>query len=642
MNYVAQEVERVYREMVNEFNKYDPPYPQDKEAIKRGIQISETVTKQEEFVHPTPIMKNALIVYGDSKYEKDAKGEYHATKVRAGEDTKAQQELLKILHAALRKEFGEEIHDYPEGIPFTNPEYYYVDCWNAFDEIKERFWDIVPGQEKELGELFKKYEDPKTNMDPAKVFKLFRDPAMQKTLQLENRMWPMTKASRDITSISDPFMSKKSGTSYPLYHNDSKPVKKGSSQTWGALEVDTVRKVFESEGIDGLIKFAKQNSTYTGYTRRQRGKARPLIAASRRLNLVINMINGVEQQNLIDTPYLRVPFVNEDVILEELAQTCELALKYGWTPANIDASKWDINLGAGLNILQDAERYVLAQGDLSRKLVMCRMLCNSKAYFVNGRAQSVKKIFGRQYSGYDDTTLGNTKANRTSATYGLIKTDPKYIQDIASSMKFRHVLTVGDDLLAIFRDRAHIQKYIKTVSDTFGIVIHGDEKFAIGVMFIQWRVFKDGKKYVMAYNVPRVFRSALSKEDAKHLGRGGWTFAFWQQLSKLRRFKPALKICVNILAAFDQYHLSLDTPVAELNAMVKKEDQEAREKGITETTAERMYKSNPNIAGLTERNGKVELDTNYFTKLRKEMLEVYDPHYLETLGFKNPDLSVLK
>lgn len=245
------------------------------------------------------------------------------------------------------------------------------------------------------------------------------------------------------------------------------------------------------------------------------------------------------------------------------------------------------------------------------------------------------------FSGYGDTTLGNTKANRTTATCSAIKTDRRYVSDIVNNMKGYHVLTVGDDLLIVLRSYEHVKPFIKHEQDDFGLVIHGDEKFAKGVFFIQWRVFKYDGRYIMAYNVPRVFRSALSKEDAKHLGRGGWTFAIWQQLSKLRRFPPALKIVVNILAAYDQYHLSLDTPVKDLLHMVQEEDKLAlRDKNSRETTAERMYRGNPNISGLRQdAKGKVVLDGRYFVNLQREMKKVYDPNYLPSLGFSNPDLS---
>lgn len=626
MNSAAQQVLKAYKMLKYKVDKFVPLYPKQSDAVKRGIEISRNVTRQEEYVHPTPIMKNALIIMGDTK-QVQSNGEWHTEKVRCGVKTKAEKFILEVLHAAMLKELGPEIHEYPKDVPFVDKVYYHVDCYNAFDEIKEKFWDIAPGQLEEVKTLFKKFEDPKTNMSSQAMLDLIqRDSVMQKVIEIELKMWPSTMASRDIVKISDPFMSKKSGVSYPDYRNDAKPVdpQDPNSITWGQYEIELTRKAAE-KGDSNLFQYALENNVYTGYTRRQRSKGRPLIAQSRRTNLVINMINGVEMENVKRTQYLRTPFVDEDTQLKELAQTAELALRNGLLPVNIDASKWDVNLGVGPLIEQDAERYVNAVGDFSKKLVELRTLCNTKAYFVNGPANKVVKIYGRQFSGYDDTTLANTKANRSTASYGALKTDPKYIAEVAAPMQFRHVLTVGDDLLIVLRNRDFIKKYIDCVTKTFGLVIHGDEKFAIGVMFIQWRVFKYYGKYVMAYNVPRVIRSMCSKEEAKHLGRGGWTFAFYQQLSKLRRYKPALRIAVNIMAAFDQHHLSLDVPIQNLIEMVKQEDQIAQSKGMNETTAERMYRSNPNIAGLVQAsNGTVELDTKYFVKLQKEMREVYE------------------
>lgn len=642
MNYVAKEVLRVMRQLQRQIREYQPVRP-EKSVIPKGLQVSKNACKQETYVHPTPVMKNAMIIHGDVKQTR-VNGEWQTSKFPASKELgKAATALLDILKVAMLKELGAEIREYPDNVPFIDPTYYVVDCWNFYDEIRNgKFWDIQPGQEEQLKERFSVYSQPKTNMSLEEMIKFIEThPTMQKTLEIEQKIWPMVKASRDITAISDPFMSKKSGVSYPDFANDSKIVP-GKGITYGKYEIQLAQAAY-AKGDESLIKFAYENNVFTGYTRRQLGKGRALIAESRRSNLVFNMVNGVEMEKVKSTRAINIPFIDEDQQLEQLSHLCELCIKNNLLLANIDASAWDQNLGQGPLVLQDAERYILGQGEFTKKIITARTICNTKAHFINGPENRVHKIYGRQFSGYDDTTLGNTKANRTTATCSALESDERYVADVIDKLEGYHIITVGDDLLVAGKSRKFFKDFIDAETRNFKLVIHGDEKFAIGCFFIQWRVFKYNDQYVMAYNVPRVFRSMLSKEDAKHLGRGGWTLAFYQQLGKVSRYKPALKILVNIIAAYDQYHLSLDLPVSKIIEMVKEEDKQAQlnDKSVL-STSERMYKSNPNIAGLeVDKDGKVSLDASYFEKLQAKLKEVYDPNYLPSIGFANPDLNLI-
>lgn len=642
MNFVAQEVLRVLKNFRNCIQEYKPVYP-EKAAVEKGLRVSANATKQEEYVHPTPIMKNAMIVHGDIKQFKGDDGEWHTERYPAnGKLGKAAETFIEILGKALEREFGPRQDEYNESIPFTDLSYYVVDCWNFYDQLSKKFWDIAPNMTKELLERYKVYTDSRTNMSLDQMIKMVEtDPEMQRTLEIEYKIWPIVKASRDITTISDPFMSKKSGVSYPDFSNDSKTVP-GTNITYGAYEIKLAKEAYERGGLNGLIEFAYQNAVNTGYMRRQMTKARALIAMSRRTNLAINLVNGVEMQNVKETKAIQIPFLNEEGILKELSYMAELCIKNNLCPANIDASAWDQNLGTGPLILQDAERYVLGQGSDTKQIIKMRTIVNSKSWFLNGPANKVEMIYGRQFSGYLDTTLGNTKANRTTATCSALKTSRNYVKNVIGPMKGYHIITVGDDLLIVLENYSAIKTFIEHETKDFGLVIHGDEKFAKGIFFIQWRVFKLDDKYVMAYNVPRVFRSMCSKEDAKHLGRYGWTAAYYQQLGKLRMVPKALKIVVNILAAYDQYSLSLDIPVPEILKGIQEEDKLAavQSKGKTDTTAERMYRSNPNIAGLKiDASGKVVLDENYFEQVQQALKAVYDPEYLTKLGFSKPNLS---
>lgn len=644
MSYVIEEVIKTMK-MLDEASKKMPKPHLDPKAVKNGLELSKLVCRQAEEVVATPIMKNLMVALGDVKQYQDANGEWHTEKLKTGAKSKAVTWMNEVVHALLLKYNGPEKHEYNESCQVDDPDLYNTDCWNGW---KETIWDIVPGQEEETRKAFLEFANQVTNLSVSELIALIKkDPCLQRTIEIELKLWPEVQASREVTAISDPFMSKKSGVSYPDYHNDSTKVP-GTDITWGRYEIDLVKQA-ASKGLKNLLKFAYDNNVYTGYTRRQRGKGRPLIAQSRRSNLVVNLINGVEMEEWKKDPSLNMAFLPEDQILSQFAEMGDFLLANpDYDAYNVDGKAWDRNLGQGWVCLQDALRYILARGNYTKELVVLRYCLNSKGVLVDGLSNKVYEIFGRMFSGYLDTTLGNTGGNRLISGYYAMSTDPEYVKRVIMPTRRRNVKCVGDDTLVILK-KGVLKNAVKIANNNARIVIHEDEKHARGLMFIQWRAIKVDGKWIMLYNWPRVLRSMLSKEDAKQLGQAGWTLAFYQQLGKLRMWPKYLAIVLNIAAALDKDHLMLNVPVRQIIKMANQEDSSRIKEGAknkrakmkrTTSTAEKLYNGNPDLPGVKRgANGELELDTNYFVKLQKELKAVYSSDFLTSNGFKVPDIS---
>lgn len=223
----------------------------DEAAIKRGLSISKTVCTQPEEVVATPIMKSLMLAFGDIKPVVKSDGTTTHTRLATGAKSKAVEWINKVVYAALRKYNGAEKHEYPADIPVDSKELYDIDCWNGW---KKEIWDIQPGQEKQLVDGFKTYANPKTNASVEEVISYIkRSPAMQAAIKPLLAELPLTMASREIREISDPFMSKGTGVSYPDYHNDRAMFAPGI--TYAKHEIDLTNAANE-RGLKSLIDFA--------------------------------------------------------------------------------------------------------------------------------------------------------------------------------------------------------------------------------------------------------------------------------------------------------------------------------------------------------------------------------------------------
>lgn len=623
------------------YSKRTPEVSPD--VARAGLDLSARVCAQPETVVATPLMKNLLVAFGDVDQHQDPEtGEWSTDKLPTGKESKAVAWINEVVQRCLAKFNGAEAHDYPDDLPIDNIRYYDIDCWNGW---KDKVWDIQPGQADERKKRFLEYGSPKTNASVDYVAKLLAsDDVLRKAVLTEMDLIPTVTASQDVNAISDPFMSKGTGVSYPFYRND-RTVVPGSKETYGQY---TIRLVEEAnrKGWDSLKELALQNSVYTGYPRNQRGKGRALIAQSRLTNLVINMVNGPEMELWKANTFEGIAFQDEETIRRELSKLLDAGLRTG--AANLDYSAWDYNLGEGWLCLQDAMRYLKATDQRTRDLIELRYVCNTNVLFVDGPNHKIHKVYGRQMSGYDDTTLGNTTAQRVISRYCAMKASRDYTKQVSDPNDGHCIIAVGDDVCLLI-NWEDVPRFVRIANDVCKVVIHEDEKHAKGVMFIQWRAFRENGETRIAYNWPRVLRSMLSKEDAKGLGRGGWTLAFYQQLGKLLQVPDrGLNVVVSITAACDQHHLSLDVPVGEILSWVKAEDEARVKTSATNrsakmlrknTTAERLYNGNPNLPGVKEGPNGLEIDGAYFQRVQEKLRSVYDPHFLSRIGLKNPDLS---
>lgn len=646
MDYRIQEILRIMQEL-EESAKRMPMAKLDQTAITNGLSLSRTVCKQEEYVFATPWMKNLLVACGDVK-QTLRDGEWITEHFPVGKKSRAVDLVNRWVKAALLKFNGKERKEYDESLPVGSPEHYNTDCWLGW---KEKVWDIQPGQAEERAKVFKLYGDPKTNFSYQDMVKLIsKDLSFQKALLITLETLPEVRASREVTAISDPFMSKGTGVSYPDYRNDRSTRPDG--MTYGRYEIKLAQEA-ANRGLDALVKFAYDNNVYTGYPRNQRGKGRALEAESRRTNLVVNLVNSVEMDLWKSSKVLGTAFLDEAGIKANLVKKAEwLEANPDYVGRNEDTSGWDRSVGAGWVTLNNALRYLRANGDYTKKLVEVRHNCARKAWLVDGPNMSVRPMYGRTPSGYGDTTLQNSTVHRTLANGALLSIDPTFTEKVVYPTHYEYMDIVGDDIMTIFpRGQEAVAKFRKYYLDR-GFTIHSDEKSIFGVMFIQYRLIRhpETNEWIMAYNWPRVFRSMLSKETAKQLGRGGWTLSAYQQLGKLIEYPEMCSIPLNMIAACDQFHLSLDVPVDKLKALVVEEDknrvaqknQSARSKmNRVLTTAERLS-NNPTLPGYREIDGKTEIDWDYFGVIQEKLRKLYDPEFLPKLGFKNPDLSKVK
>lgn len=645
MDYRIKEVLRVMKELDSSAESM-PMAKLDKSAVENGLSLSRTTCKQQEFVFATPWMKNLLVACGDVSQTYDqASGTWSTSKLKTGQSSKAVDLMNLWVKAALEKFNGKPRDSYDESLPVSSIEHLNTDCWLGW---KEKIWDIQPGQADERAKVFKQYTDPKTNFSVSDMeTAIRRDPALQKAILLALDTLPEVRASREVTAISDPFMSKGTGVSYPDYKNDRTLTPEGITYGRRAIELT---KAAAAKGIEALERYAYENNVYTGYPRNQRGKGRALEAQSRRTNLVVNLLNSPEMEAWKSSPVLGTPFKDEAGIKADLVEMAEWIENHPeYVGRNEDTSGWDRSVGDGWITLSGAVRYLRCNGQYSKKLCEIRHNCARKAYFVDGPNNYVGLIYGRTMSGYDDTTLLNSSSHCILSDAALISGDPHYTENVVYPMQRKNKKIVGDDISAVMRSGAEYVRKFRDYYKSRGFTIHSDEKSIFGVMFIQYRVVRDPKshEWIMTYNWPRVLRSMCSKETAKQLGVGGWTLSAYQQLGKLIQYPDYCQIPLNIICACDQFKLHLDTPISQIKQMVKDED-EARVKGAaanrnaklnrTLTTAERLS-NNPTLPGYREQNGKVEVDWDYFGAIQEKLRGMYDRNFLSKLGFNNPDLS---
>lgn len=439
----------------------------DKAALERGLDLSANTCRQQPYVYATPLMKNLLIIMGDVKQTQDANGEWHSEKLEVGKESRAVVWLNDVVKRCLLKWNGAEKTHYNSELPVDSLELYDTDCWLGW---KPEVWDIAPGQAEQRRKVFREYSSAKTNYSVANMRRaLASDPALQKAVMIELATWPEVRAARDVEAISDPFMNKKTGVSYPDYHNDAAPYDK-TGMTYGEYEIKLARSAY-AKGLKEFLLFGYSNNVYTGYPRNQRGKGRALEAQSRRTNLVVNLVNGPEMQEWKAEPFIGTAFQDESGIKNSLIHLAEFVLSHdGYVCQNKDFTGWDRTVGEGWIYLCNAMRYLKANGQTAKEIIKLRNACNVRSILVDGPNHSVHPLYGRMPSGYLDTTLGNTGINRVLSTAANIHCDPLYTENVYYPSGRKSIICVGDDYVGLMK--AGVDKEFVNYTKKYGFEAH--------------------------------------------------------------------------------------------------------------------------------------------------------------------------
>lgn len=594
-----------------------------------GFLSSRQGAGQEQEVAMTPLMKNALIHYGDTDTVKspDGKTEVVAHRLKVDDkQTKAEEAIISNMNMLLTR-FNGSIVKYDDTLDVFSYKHYDVQC---HQNMKDNLRDIQPGQAEAREEMSELYQKPTYFNFTKAIAMLERDIVFQKAVLLILDLLPAVRASNDIKEINLPFMTKHTGVGATFWANDrTKDPKTG--KTYGEITLSIAEKI-----KDKFDEWYKWNIS-TMYGRNQRGKGRLLIAVARVLNLLLNQLEGVEIPTYKEKCPLFVGYRDDAELKKVLISIGEYCQKNGFKCANEDYSAFDSTVGCGLLGIVGAISIMKANGSRSKQIAFMRAMFAQKTILVDGLVDKVKTILGRVFSGFIDTNRGGGLCNAIMMLYQCMRQDVNYSKLTYDFPYF--MLVMGDDNLHVYKnlDRDKLTNDMKKI---FGANINA-AKYEYGPIFLQYRVYKrpgvDG--YIMAYPWTRVVRSMLMKEAAKGLGPVGWTYAWYQQLFKLIEDEQSFSIAVNLLMPFDDNKLFYTTPVRELNRMLKEEDNEALKKARTDaqrnritSTFDKLYDGDPSKERFAEemRNGESSLLEMIQEKIRK----VYDPHFYQKYGLR--------
>nr|UDL14466.1 MAG: putative RNA-dependent RNA polymerase [Picobirnaviridae sp.] len=587
------------------------------EQKRLGFESSRKGAAQEQEVHMTPLMKNAL-----KHYDNWGDNEKHRLMVNE-KPTKAEQAIVANMKQLLL-EFNGSSSEFDETLPLFDKRHYDVQC---HQNLKENLRDIQPGQADTRNRLAHDYTKPTSNSVEQIIQKIESDSLFQLAIKLILDQMPAVRASDEIREINLPFMTKHSGVGAFWWRND-RTVDPKTGKTYAEITMSTAEQIKNE-----YDKWDEYNIA-TMYGRDQRGKGRLLIAIARVLNLLLNQLEGVEIPTYKDKWPLFVGYRDDEALKQALITVGEECEARGLKCANEDYSTFDFTVGQGINALVGALSIEKANGSRSKQIAFKRAVYAQKTWLMNGLSNEVLEIYGRIFSGYIDTNRGGGIANAIQMTYEMMKLDPNY-SSLIYSMTY-YMLVMGDDNLHVYSPKVSNfrENLAANMKKDFGGVIN-EKKYEFGPIFLQYRVFKDPttKEYVMVYAWTRVVRSMLMKEQAKGLGPVGWTYAFYQQLWKLYEYPEAFSIAVNLLIPFDNNKFFMNTPIPELNKMLQEEDNAALAKANTDaqkrrvsSTWDRLADGDPSKARFNEEN------VGLLEKIQARIREVYDPHFYNKHG----------
>jgi hypothetical protein len=608
-----------------------PLLPLDMKSAKEGLEMSRTVSAQQEEVVTTPWMKNLLVAFGDLKKDKDGKTERLSID-RAGK-TEAEKFLRGVVKACLLKYNGQERTEYNQNLSVLDPDHYNVDCWlqNKFDDY---MWDIKAGQAKQRAEFMAMYETM-AKLSFSDVYRLIqKDPIAQKACIVLLEVIPEVRADREIHNISSPFMGKDSNVGYPYFRNDRKKVSDKDPITWGRYTIQQAEKI--TDNMSQPWKAYKFNVD-VGWARNQRGKGRAIIAKSRILNLVVNSLEAVEVAKMKEIPLF--VGLNDDLTQKDrMIKQAEFCEKNHYKCANYDQDGYDHHIGEGFVCLMAALRKMKANGHLARELCDLRYAAAQKSWCLDGANNKIKRIYGRTTSGWIDTMGQNSWLTVWLVLYCLMSIFRNYTNDIWYRVA-ESIFSLGDDMLFIYLpDDPEFGAKFSKIMAKLGFEVK-PEKYAYGSFFLQYRLIKKDGKYIMAYPWTRVLRSMLSKENKKGLGPVGWAIAGWQQLAKLVEKEDALEIVLNLILPLDTDGLFLDRDISWIKQQLAQEDRDAQAKDKNaRTTAEILYQGNPQQENQFTKDGG-EMNFDYLGDLQSKLKAHIIPHFYEKIGFKTPKIS---
>jgi hypothetical protein len=572
---------------------------------------------QEKLVAMTPLMKNALEIFGDKP-----KGDSEWRLTVDMPQTKAEKWFQEAMKLLLTKYNG-TAKEYDESLPLLDKRHYDVQCWL---NLKENMRDIQPGQAKQRQESAKEYSRATKTYGIIKLLK--NDLVFQKAVLLVFNSLPEVKANKNFTEINLPFMTKHTNVGYPYWENDRNIVE-GTNETYGQLTMREAEKV----PIDKLNDY----NISTMYGRNQRGKGRLLIAVSRIVNLSLNRLEAEEIKAYRRKCSLFLGYGNDEDLKRGLISMVNYADSHGLKMRNNDQSGFDKHVSYEWLLLMNAIRVIKAQGKLGKDLAMARAVLSTKTWLIDGLDDELLELFGRIFSGFIDTNAGGGCINALGTTYCVMKQDPKYSNHVYDADY--PMLVMGDDNLFLYKNLDH--KTFEEDMLKLGYEVNMD-KDEFGPMFLQYRLFKpEGMSDpVMAYAWTRVVRSMLFKEQSKGLGPAGWYIAWLQQMQKCIEFPEAFKIIVNLLIPFDENHFFTDKSIKEIVEMMKKEDAEKLAEAKTdaqkrrfESTIDKLYDGDPSKSRFHESLSSGE---GLLHELHEAVKNAVDPSMLKSAGIAVP------
>lgn len=591
------------------------------EQERKGLASSETASKLPTEQPMTPIMHNILVACGDI----DDDGRL----LVSAPETNAEKFIMRYCKQRLLQQCGQVLDHYNTNVDLCDPVNYYVDCYL---NLGKGFRQVAPDALDQVNDMIRVYTAPTAAIDIRQS--LSKDMVFDKAVEVVLDQLPQCDATNKIIEINAPFMTKHTGVSFPYWFNDRTVIDDGSNRTYAQVTMDDAeviknnpRKAYTDYSVD------------TEYVRLQWLKGRLIQARSRVQNLVFNQQEAIEIQNYKARSPMFAGYRDAHQLRLVMTEMTEFAKEHGYKMYNLDYHRYDAHVSKQwIELLGGISAYK-APSARAKAICQYRAAAMLKSKLVSGTLGRTVDTFGRIESGFIDTNRGGGLINGINMTNLVMRQDPHYVRDIAANSCGYYILVMGDDVLIIV-DPAHFDlTKLATEAEKYGFEIDDPLKNAYGPKFLQYRLVESGNGLVFVYPWTRVLHSMLFTEKTKGLTPTGWTFAWYQQLDKLRDWPEQLANVVNFIACFDREHLSLDTPVSELLSRLDKEEEEAKNKMTDRerrhfTSAHEKLQDNDPSKQQQFKDGK--LDGSYYQLIQDACKKVYDPSFLPNHGIAIP------